>query len=198
MAELVTPDICVIGAGSGGLSVAAAAAAFGVGVVLIEKGEMGGDCLNFGCVPSKALLAAARQAQTLRQGAAFGIADVEPTVDFAAVARHVQASIAEIAPNDSVERFTALGVQVIQAEARFVDRRTVAAGDRLISGRGASSSPPARHRASRPSRGSRRWPFSPTRRSSTLRKRPAHLLVDRRRTGRPGTGAGVSAGSALR
>ena len=62
MAELITPDICVIGAGSGGLSVAAAAAAFGVPVVLVEKGKMGGECLNSGCVPSKALIAAARRA----------------------------------------------------------------------------------------------------------------------------------------
>jgi len=64
--QTLTPDICVIGAGSGGLSVAAAAAAFGVPVVLIEKGKMGGDCLNYGCVPSKALLAAAKHAQAVR------------------------------------------------------------------------------------------------------------------------------------
>ena len=66
MTEILTPDLCVIGAGSGGLSVAAAAAAFGVSVVLIEKGRMGGDCLNYGCVPSKALLRAAKVAQTIR------------------------------------------------------------------------------------------------------------------------------------
>ena len=74
-------DIAVIGAGSGGLSVAAAAAQFGRKVVLFEKGEMGGDCLNYGCVPSKALLAAARHAHALRSGASFGVAPVEPTVD---------------------------------------------------------------------------------------------------------------------
>ena len=176
MAELVTPDICVIGAGSGGLSVAAAAAAFGVSVVLIEKGEMGGDCLNFGCVPSKALLAAARQAQTLRQGAAFGIADVEPTVDFAAVARHVEATIAEIAPNDSAARFTALGVQVIRAEACFVDRRTVAAGDRLIRARRfviATGSAPRIP----PIPGLAQVAFLTNETIFALRKRPAHLLV---------------------
>ena len=78
-------DIAVIGAGSGGLSVAAAAAQFGRKVVLFEKGEMGGDCLNYGCVPSKALLAAAKQAHAMRSGAALGIAAVEPEVDFAAV-----------------------------------------------------------------------------------------------------------------
>ncbi|MFY8152114.1 MAG: FAD-dependent oxidoreductase, partial [Hyphomicrobiales bacterium] len=72
MQEL-TPDICIIGAGSGGLSVAAAAAAFGVSVVLIEKHNMGGDCLNVGCVPSKALLAAGKRAQSIRTAAKFGI-----------------------------------------------------------------------------------------------------------------------------
>ena len=73
MAETLTPDLCVIGAGSGGLSVAAAAAAFGVPVVLIEKGKMGGDCLNYGCVPSKALLAAAKHAAAPRRAGAFGL-----------------------------------------------------------------------------------------------------------------------------
>src|SRR5690242_4054476 len=110
MGEILTPDICVIGAGSGGLSVAAAAAQFGVPVVLVEKGLMGGDCLNFGCVPSKALLAAAKAAERQRHSYAFGIADVEPAIDFAAVNRHVRGAIEAIAPNDSVERFTALGV----------------------------------------------------------------------------------------
>jgi pyruvate/2-oxoglutarate dehydrogenase complex dihydrolipoamide dehydrogenase (E3) component len=135
MAKQLTPDICVIGAGSGGLSVAAAAAAFGVPVVLIEKGKMGGDCLNYGCVPSKALLAAARHAHILRHGAQFGIDDVEPAIDFGKVNEQVRAVIAAIAPNDSVERFTALGVQVIRAEARFIDRRTVVAGDAEIRAR---------------------------------------------------------------
>ena len=73
MADILTPDICVIGAGSGGLSVAAAAAAFGVPVVLIEKGKMGGDCLNFGCVPSKALIAAASARIAARSAAPFGV-----------------------------------------------------------------------------------------------------------------------------
>ncbi len=76
MPELLTPDICVIGAGSGGLSVAAAAAAFGVPVVLVEKGQMGGDCLNSGCVPSKALIAAAKHARAIAQAPAFGVVGV--------------------------------------------------------------------------------------------------------------------------
>src|SRR2546423_12101524 len=82
MNEILTPDLCVIGAGSGGLSVAAAAAAFGVAVVLIEKGRMGGDCLNYGCVPSKALLAAAKRAEAVRRGAPSRIAPGRPQIDF--------------------------------------------------------------------------------------------------------------------
>jgi pyruvate/2-oxoglutarate dehydrogenase complex dihydrolipoamide dehydrogenase (E3) component len=129
--QTLTPDICVIGAGSGGLSVAAAAAAFGVPVVLIEKGKMGGDCLNFGCVPSKALLAAAKHAQAVRAGASFGIAAQRPAVDFVKVHGHVHGVIAAIAPNDSKERFTGLGVRVIEGAARFKDKETVAVGDAI-------------------------------------------------------------------
>ena len=136
MSETITPDICVIGAGSAGLSVAAAAAAFGVSVVLIEKGEMGGDCLNYGCVPSKALLAAARHAQAIREAPDFGVtAGEEVRVDFRKVNAHVRSVIEAIAPNDSQERFTALGVRVIRAPARFVDKRTVVAGDHRIRAR---------------------------------------------------------------
>ncbi|MGB8818819.1 MAG: FAD-dependent oxidoreductase [Rhizobiaceae bacterium] len=135
MVETLTPDICVIGAGSGGLTVAAAAASFGVSVVLVEKGKMGGDCLNYGCVPSKALLAAAKQAQAMRSGAIFGIGPVDPQVNFKSVMAHVKAVIAEIAPNDSVERFTALGVRVIQAAGAFKDKRTLVAGDCEIKAR---------------------------------------------------------------
>ena len=129
MTTILKPDICVIGAGSGGLSVAAAAAAFGVRVVLVEKGEMGGDCLNYGCVPSKAMIAAGRRAHHMRNAEPFGIAGVEPEIDFAKVHAHIHSVIESIAPNDSVERFTALGVHVIREEARFQDRRTVIAGD---------------------------------------------------------------------
>ena len=127
MSNTLTADLCVIGAGSAGLSVAAGASQMGARVILIEKGEMGGDCLNFGCVPSKALLAAAEVAQTMRDAGRFGIAATEPVIDTAAVRDHVRGVIAAIAPNDSVERFEGLGVQVIQAPARFVGRDTVAA-----------------------------------------------------------------------
>lgn len=128
-------DLCIIGAGSAGLSVAAAAVQFGVRVALIEKGAMGGDCLNFGCVPSKALLAAAKHAQAMRSGAPFGIAPVEPDIDFAAVRDHVRRTIAAIAPNDSEERFAAMGVEVIRAQARFLDAATLEAGGRRIQAR---------------------------------------------------------------
>ncbi len=135
MATVLRPDICVIGAGSGGLTVAAAAASFGVPVVLIEKGKMGGDCLNYGCVPSKAMIAAGKHAHAMRHGAAFGIADAEPEIDFAKVNAHVHAVIGAIAPNDSEARFTALGVKVIRETARFTDRQTVVAGDYEIKAR---------------------------------------------------------------
>ena len=135
MAEILTPDICVIGAGSAGLTLAAAAAAFGVSVVLVEKGRMGGDCLNTGCVPSKALLAAARHVQTVREAARFGVKAAEPEADFAAVQAHVREVIAAIAPNDSEERFTGLGITVIRAPARFKDKRVLLAGGTEIRAR---------------------------------------------------------------
>ena len=113
-------DLCVIGAGSGGLSVAAGAAQLGASVALVERGRMGGDCLNFGCVPSKALLAAARAAQAARQSEDFGIRAVVRPVDGKRVHGHVHAVIAAIAPEDSVERFEGLGVTVIRHHARFV------------------------------------------------------------------------------
>jgi pyruvate/2-oxoglutarate dehydrogenase complex dihydrolipoamide dehydrogenase (E3) component len=119
----------VIGGGSGGLSVAAAAAAFGVPVVLIEKHKMGGDCLNTGCVPSKALLAAAKRVEAIRRAAPFGIKTQRPAIDFRQVHGHVHNVIEAIAPNDSVARFNGLGVRVIEGTARFKDARTVAIED---------------------------------------------------------------------
>src|SRR5688500_5837339 len=104
LSEILTPDICVIGAGSTGLTLSAAAAAFCVSVELIEKARMGGDCLNTGCVPSKALIAAARRIQAIREASRFGIAAGEPEVDFPAVLAHVKEVIATIEPNDSIER----------------------------------------------------------------------------------------------
>ena len=135
MAKRVTADLCVIGAGSGGLSVAAGAAQMGASTVLVEKGRMGGDCLNYGCVPSKALLAAGHAAQAVRTAPRFGVDAGEPAVDAERVYGHVRDTIAAIAPNDSVERFEGLGVNVIQAEARFTGPREVVAGNTVITAR---------------------------------------------------------------
>ncbi len=119
-----TFDLCVIGAGSGGLSVAAGAVQMGARVALIEAGRMGGDCLNTGCVPSKALLAAARAAAARRSGPA-GVGAAPLSEDYAAAMAHVAATIAAIAPHDSAERFAAMGVRVIRGRGRFTGPRAV-------------------------------------------------------------------------
>jgi pyruvate/2-oxoglutarate dehydrogenase complex dihydrolipoamide dehydrogenase (E3) component len=129
MGDTLTPDICVIGAGPGGLSAAAAAAAFGVPTVLIERDAMGGDSLNTGSVPAKALLAAAKRAEAIRGAAAFGLDVQNIRVNFAKVSDHVRSVIAAVEPAYSMERFTGLGVRVIRAQAQFKDARTVTAGD---------------------------------------------------------------------
>ena len=119
-------DMAVIGAGSGGLSVAAGAAQLGLKVVLFEKGEMGGDCLNYGCVPSKALIAAASAAHEARSAGPLGVSSGSVKVDFGNVMAHVHAAIAAIAPNDSQARFEGFGVRVVREAAGFVDDRTLA------------------------------------------------------------------------
>lgn len=126
--EPLATDICVIGAGSGGLAVATMAAAFGRKVVLVEKHRMGGGGLS-GSIPSKALVAAARRAHALRTAADFGIASVEPQIDHRAVQQHVKGAVSAVAPNDSVERLTGLGIRVVLGAARFLDKRTLLAGD---------------------------------------------------------------------
>lgn len=131
----IDTDICIIGGGSGGLSVAAGAAQMGARTVLIEGHKMGGDCLNYGCVPSKSLLAAGKAAQARRGGAAFGVAPVQPDVDFAAAQDHVARVIAAIAPHDSVERFQGLGVTVIRDWGRFASPAEVQAGNTTIRAR---------------------------------------------------------------
>jgi pyruvate/2-oxoglutarate dehydrogenase complex dihydrolipoamide dehydrogenase (E3) component len=135
MSETIEADICVIGAGSAGLSVAAGAAQLGARTVLIEKAKMGGDCLNYGCVPSKALIAAGKAAQAHHLAERLGVKSPAPEVDFRRVQAHVQGVIAAIAPMDSVERFEGLGATVIQAAARFTGRRQVEAGGWRITAR---------------------------------------------------------------
>lgn len=125
-------NLIVIGAGSAGLVTAYVAAAAQAKVTLVEAGEMGGDCLNTGCVPSKALIRAGKAAAEMRGAARFGIAQVVPQVDFPAVMARLRQVIADIAPHDSVERYQGLGVEVLRGRARLVDPWTVeVAGQRL-------------------------------------------------------------------
>ncbi len=135
MTETLKVDICVIGAGSGGLAVAAGASQMGASCVLIEKNKMGGDCLNYGCVPSKSLLAAGRAAGNAHDADRFGIDATRPEVDFARVHAHVHGVIAALEPHDSVERFEGLGVKVIRAPARFTGPNEVEAGGYVIKAR---------------------------------------------------------------
>lgn len=131
----IEADICILGAGSGGLSVAAAASQMGARTVLIEAHKMGGDCLNTGCVPSKAMIAAAHAAETVRQSGRFGVNGHEPTIRFQDVHDHVHGVIRAIAPHDSVERFTELGCEVIQARGKFVSPNAIEAGGTLVRAR---------------------------------------------------------------
>jgi pyruvate/2-oxoglutarate dehydrogenase complex dihydrolipoamide dehydrogenase (E3) component len=131
----MTYDLAVIGGGSAGLSIAAAAAQFGQRVVLFEKAEMGGDCLNTGCVPSKSLIAAAKAAHVQRSSDMFGVASVQPKVNYAQVMARVQSVIEEIAPIDSQERFEGLGVTVVRAHASFADQKTLQAEGKSFTAR---------------------------------------------------------------
>ena len=176
MADTTKTDICVIGAGSGGLSVAAAAAQMGAKVVLIERHKMGGDCLNTGCIPSKSLIAAAHAADQMRRGGRFGVNGHEPDIDFLKVHDHVHGVIAAIAPHDSVERFEGLGVDVIQGAARFTGPREVEADGRRIRARrfviatGSSPAPP-------PIPGLDQVPYLTNETVFDLDQRPDHLIV---------------------
>jgi pyruvate/2-oxoglutarate dehydrogenase complex dihydrolipoamide dehydrogenase (E3) component len=135
MAEFLTPDICVIGGGAGGLATATRARALGASVVLIEKGALGGESLNSAALPSKALVAAARRAHYLRTAAPFGIVNAEPKINARGVFDHVHAVVEGIAPIASPEHLLALGIELLGGEGRFVDRQTVAVGDRLVRAR---------------------------------------------------------------
>lgn len=131
----IKTDICIIGAGSGGLSIAAGASQMGAKVVLLEGHKMGGDCLNYGCVPSKALIAAGKQAYAMGHTRNLGVSAVDPDVDFAAAKDHVQRVIDTIAPVDSQERFEGLGVHVIREFGAFISRTEVQAGEYVIEAR---------------------------------------------------------------
>jgi pyruvate/2-oxoglutarate dehydrogenase complex dihydrolipoamide dehydrogenase (E3) component len=174
--EQINTDICIIGAGSGGLSIAAGAVQMGARVVLVEAAEMGGDCLNAGCVPSKALIAAAKQAHTMTTGAALGIAPVVPDIDFAKVKDHVAAVIAGIAPVDSQERFEGLGVRVIREWGKFTGPQELTAGNFRIKARRYVVATGSRPFVP-PIPGIESVPYLTNETIFAQRVRPAHLIV---------------------
>ncbi|WP_299734715.1 FAD-dependent oxidoreductase [uncultured Roseobacter sp.] len=169
-------DILIIGAGSGGLSVAAGAVQMGADVVLLEGHKMGGDCLNYGCVPSKALIASGKAAYAQRNAAQYGVADVAGKVDYAAAKDHVANVIAQIEPVDSQERFEDLGVKVIRAFGHFISPTEVQAGDTVIQARriviATGSSPLVP-----PIPGLDTVPFETNETLFDLREAPKHLLI---------------------
>ncbi|WOE74630.1 dihydrolipoyl dehydrogenase family protein [Alterisphingorhabdus coralli] len=120
-----THDIIVLGAGSAGLTAAGGCAMLGLNAALVERGEMGGDCLNTGCVPSKAIIAAAHRAHDMRTADKYGIKGTKPTVNFQSVHDHIHAAIATIAPEDSQERFEEMGVDVIRGNASFAGPKSI-------------------------------------------------------------------------
>lgn len=174
--ERIKTDLLVIGAGSGGLSVAAGASQMGADVVLLEGHKMGGDCLNYGCVPSKALIASAKVAYGQAHASAFGIADVAPQVDYAAAKDHVASVIAQIAPMDSQERFEGFGIRVIREFGAFLSPREVQAGDKIITARriviATGSSPLVP-----PIPGLDSVPHETNETLFDLREKPEHLLI---------------------
>lgn len=125
-------DLVVIGAGTAGLVTAAGAAGVGAKVALIERHRMGGDCLNVGCVPSKALIAAARMAANARRAAEFGVSTGNVHVDFATVMDRMRALRASLAPHDSATRFRSLGVDVFFGEAAFASQEAVTVGGETL------------------------------------------------------------------
>ena len=125
-------DVIVIGAGAAGLTAAGGCAMFGLKVALIEAGEMGGECLNTGCVPSKALLSAAARAGEARVKERLGVALSAPKIRWAGVHGHVHDAIARIAPHDSQERFEGMGCEVIRGSARVTDQHSVYVAGRTI------------------------------------------------------------------
>jgi pyruvate/2-oxoglutarate dehydrogenase complex dihydrolipoamide dehydrogenase (E3) component len=176
VARRIATDVCVIGAGSGGLSVAAGAVQMGAKVVLLEGHLMGGDCLNFGCVPSKALIAAGKQAQAMRTGETYGVTPVAPQVSYAAAKDHVRKVIDTIAPVDSQERFEGLGVEVIRAFGRFISPTEVQAGDTVITARRFVIATGSRPFVP-PIPGIFGVPYFTNETIFDLREKPAHLIV---------------------
>lgn len=135
MADILTPDLCIIGAGPGGLALAEEARALGASVVLVERNRMGGENASVGSIPSKALIASARHAHALRTGQAFGMGNDEPKISFRRVHDHIEEVVAASAQATSTARFEALGVTVLGEDAKFVDRHSIKAGETLVRAR---------------------------------------------------------------
>lgn len=174
--ERIKTDLLIIGAGSGGLSIAAGAAQMGASVVMLEGHKMGGDCLNFGCVPSKALIAAGKQAHAMKTGEKLGVAPVMPQVDYASAKDHVHKVIATIEPHDSQERFEGFGVRVIREFGKFISKTEVQAGDHVIEARRiviATGSGPFVP----PIPGVEDTPYYTNEDIFDLRERPEHLII---------------------
>ncbi|MFT5059828.1 MAG: pyruvate/2-oxoglutarate dehydrogenase complex dihydrolipoamide dehydrogenase (E3) component [Polaromonas sp.] len=172
----IKTDILVIGGGSGGLSVSAGAAQMGAKVVLLEAHLMGGDCLNFGCIPSKALLAAGKQAQAMRGGANLGVTPVIPEVSYTAAKDHVRKVIDTIAPMDSQERFEGFGIQVIREFGKFISPTEVQAGEHIITARSIVIATGSRPFVP-PIPGIEDVPYDTNETIFDLRKQPEHLIV---------------------
>jgi len=128
-------DVVIIGGGSGGLVVASAAAQLKAKVALVEKDRLGGDCLWFGCVPSKSLLHASRVAHEVKTSSRFGVYSTPPDIQFSEAIGHVQKAISNIQPNDSPERFESLGVEVIFGQGEFKDENTFTVNGRDLTAR---------------------------------------------------------------
>ena len=129
----IKTDICVIGGGSGGLSFAAGAVQMGASVVLFERGKMGGDCLNYGCVPSKSLIESSKCASIAYKAKKLGINIDDIQLDATDIMNHIKNVIKKIEPHDSVERFESLGVRVIQSKASFIDSKSVQGENCVVS-----------------------------------------------------------------
>jgi pyruvate/2-oxoglutarate dehydrogenase complex dihydrolipoamide dehydrogenase (E3) component len=127
-----TYNVVVIGAGTAGLVTAAGTAGLGGRVALIGRNKMGGDCLNFGCVPSKALISSARLIDRIRRAPEWGLRKTEPQFEFAEIFERMRERRAQIAPNDSQERFESLGVDVFHGEAKFLSPFSVQIGDKIL------------------------------------------------------------------
>ena len=169
-------DLAVIGSGSAGLVAAVGATKLGLSVVLLEGRYVGGDCLNFGCVPSKSLLHAGRVAKTIRGGSRYGVNAGEPEIDYEAVKKHVSGAQDTIREHETAEHFRKMGMDVIEEYGSFVDAHTLKAGDRKITAKLIVIATGSRPRIV-PIDGLEEAGFITNEEIFTLEKKPEHLAV---------------------